>query len=79
LSEGCQSALPLSFTAGMVSHVRNTKNIIGMCMMIVAERNKPVTFEVPVLPGSPDTYIVQRRGLDMGLFFSLHSPCFRIE
>lgn len=38
-----------------------------MYIIIVAERNKPVTFEVPVLPGSPNTYRVQRRGLEQGL------------
>lgn len=47
--------------------------------MIVAERNKPVTFEVLVLPGFPNTYTVQSTGLNQGLLFSLHSACFRIE
>lgn len=79
LSEGYQSALLLSFTAGTVSHVRYTNMLIGMYVMIVAERNKPVAFEVLVLPGFPNTYTVQSTGLNQGLLFSLHSACFRIE
>lgn len=50
-----------------------------MYVMIVAERNKPVTFEVPVLPGFPNTYRVQSTGLNQRLLFSLHSACFRIK
>lgn len=50
-----------------------------MYVMIVAERNKPVAFEVLVLPGFPNTYTVQSTGLNQGLLFSLHSACFRIE
>lgn len=46
MSEGCQSALLLSFTAGTVSHVRNKNKFIGMYMMVVPERRKPVTSEV---------------------------------
>lgn len=60
----------MSFTAGMISHTRNTDKLIGMYMMIVAEMNKAVTSEVPVLPGSSNTYTLQRKSLDPGLLFS---------
>lgn len=51
----------------MVSHIRNINKLLGMYIVIVAERNKPVTFDVPVLLGSANTCRVQRRVLEQGL------------
>lgn len=48
-----------------------------MYMMIVAKRSKQLTFEVPVLPGSLNKYVLQRRGLDQGLLFN--DPAFELN